>query len=685
MEKFEAAVDDFDASTYLDIQYFRGYYWKAYALCKLVESGRTEFTSRAQAAFAMLHFKFKHSKLNDIEKLQSQFAELLLAIEYKFVSRVSELKELERRFGVQNDFSNVSFTIILAEGCYDLKKMTILGGRFYFVCPPGNTATLNCIKGLYLSQGSFLFENITFLNPYPLIPAVVSCTVLGAMAHTMMMLNNGREEMDVNNFDTLTFGGTRHQTETEMTNPCALVEANDVHSLSMDHCLITDAKSSGIVVKFTESSLEERSVSVRLSRISCCRGTGLHLQENAPLCHISIRDNEFEHNLYGIFIDSPSPFHLENNYIFSNTLSGVVAVRSSEGRLVRNTLAHNGKHGILFAKTNAVMKGNEISNNHGWGVVCSCESDLHCADETLFERNLCGGLRVVFNGKGNVSVQRCEFRENYGPVVFPVDQLSRMEVKCNQLLTASQKSPVPFSVFFFLEGVGLTSPCISELKSPVLLDNRVSDDSEVLSDTEPKFCSTCLKDQETESEQIECPSCHVARYCSQECCDAAEPVHCPVCKSILEANKECHVYDVWPLSDAPPVEDHDAIRAGISMCIIATVTLTRLTSVDKALDIPYHFCLLTCPERELCSLINSAIIHHFVAIHGSHLPDLMLDTKAACILANFDSESSRITVYKHRIFPLEKVSDASKWLNKTLDVFGARFYGWVYSTPEPWD
>ncbi|KAJ7380967.1 hypothetical protein OS493_004559 [Desmophyllum pertusum] len=333
MGKFQAAVDDFDACTYLDIQYFRGYYWKAYTFCKLVESGRTEFTSRAQAAFAMLHFKFKHSKLNDIKKLQSQFAELLLGIEYKFVSRVTE-------------------------GCYNLNTMTILGGRFYFVCPPGNTATLNCIKGLYLSQGSFLFENVTFVHPYqPLIPTYTSYTAKRAAMIRAMMLDKGTEELDVVNFDTLTFGVTRHQTETELTNPSALVEANDIHSLAMDHCEVVCAESSGIVVKFTESSLEERRFSVRLSKIFCCCRTGLHLQENAPLCHISIRDNELLQNLYGVFIDSPSPFCLENNYICSNVLSGVVAVRSSEGRLVKNTLARNGKHGILFAKTNAVMKG----------------------------------------------------------------------------------------------------------------------------------------------------------------------------------------------------------------------------------------------------------------------------------------------------------------------------------------
>ncbi|KAJ7380969.1 hypothetical protein OS493_004561 [Desmophyllum pertusum] len=107
------------------------------------------------------------------------------------------------------------------------------------------------------------------------------------------------------------------------------------------------------------------------------------------------------------------------------------------------------KHGILFAETNAVMKGNEIFPTIVVGDLCALAKVIYNCDETLFERNLCGGLRVVFNGKGNVSVQSCEFRENYGPVVFPVDQLSRMEVKCNQLLTASQKSPVPFSVFFF--------------------------------------------------------------------------------------------------------------------------------------------------------------------------------------------------------------------------------------------
>ena len=45
-----------------------------------------------------------------------------------------------------------------------------------------------------------------------------------------------------------------------------------------------------------------------------------------------------------------------------------------------------------------------------------------------------------------------------------------------------------------------------------------------------------------------------------------------------------------------------------------------------------------------------------------------MEIKAACILANFDSESMTITVYKHRIFPFDKVLGALKWVEKTLRV-----------------
>ena len=676
MENFEAAFDDFDAAISVDIQCYRGYYWKTYASCKLAERGRTEFTSRAQAAFAVLHFKFKDSKLDDIQKLEKRFPKLLSGIEYKFVSKVSELKELEQQFGAQNDFSNVSLTIILAPGShYDLKRMAILGGRVNLVCLPGNLASLNCIKGLCLSQGSYLFENVEFLNPYPIIPAMAtSVTPFGKICNMLMTHGKGIEEkLDADNFDTLTLG-RKQTTDSELTvtgqTPRALVEARDVRSLVMDHCEIIGPKTSGLVIQFTDSFIEERSVSVRLTKIIKCSRTGLCLQESLPLSHIRILNSSIAQNLlHGICIDSPSPFHLERNYIFSNTLSGVVVVHSREGILLRNAFVHNAKHGILLAATNVVMEENYISNNRGWGIVCTRGSNLDCK-ETSFQDNLCGGIRIIFNGEGNVSVRKCESRGSFGPFVFPKDQPSKMEVEYNPLFTVLFESSVAFLINCFLEGIYLTPECITgKLNRPLLSGNRVSEDS-VRFDIEPKFCSTCGKNRETNnSDETECLNCHIAVYCCQQCCDRAKPVHDPICKSILEANKELFVEDLWPLSNAPSQVDYEANRSGNSLCIIANVTLTHVSG-EEARDIPYHLCLLICPQRKVWSLVYSVIIHHFIAIHGSHCPDRMMDTKAASILANFDSESKLITVYKHRIFPLEKVPDALMWLDHALNALG---------------
>ena len=92
----------------------------------------------------------------------------------------------------------------------------------------------------------------------------------------------------------------------------------------------------------------------------------------------------------------------------------------------------------------------------------------------------------------------------------------------------------------------------------------------------------------------------------------------------------------------------------------------------------YKFCLLACPQRHLCSLVEcpKGLIHYFVARHGRHLPDQVLGIKAACVLANFDLESETITVYYHRIFPLEKIPDALNWVDRAVralkpDIAGA--------------
>ena len=689
MGNYEKAVDDFSSSTCLDIQHYRAYYWKVYALCKLVESGRTELTSRAQAAMAVLDFKFANSKPDDIRKLQTKFPRILDRTEYKFVSQVSELKELERLFGVQNDFSNGSLTIILDEGHYDLKKMTLSDGQYYFVCLPGSIAVVNCLQGLYLSHGSFLFENIAFVNPYSVLPPIVRNTTLleDLDIPTTSSFHKDVEEFRARskNFDTLTLGG-RHQVKTELTdgtgqNPGALIEASDVQSLVIDHCDITVPACTGIKINFTKSSHGQTVVSVRSSNIYFCRGTGVHIQGIDQFCHISMDDNDVQGNLYGIVIDSPSSFYLEKNRITNNTFSGLVAVNSSEGsQLLKNYVTLNGKHGVLLNKANAVIEENVISDNLGWGVVCSSESNLHL-ERNVLDKNLCGGLRIILNGEGNVLVQKCEFRQNFGPAIFPRDsnELCRFEREFYWQLSTlpnSRKITVPLYLRFFLEDTRLDHESIREFKSPVVNENKVSEASKALFEVNPNSCCTCCKDLRVNGDPIECPNCHIARYCNQECLDTAKAVHDPVCKSILAANKECPHLKLLKLNDAPPLAEKDDVNGdALSFCVIASLNVSPLfgPKSDMLIDEPYRFkvCLLTCPLRHLCSLVDcpTALTHYFVARHGCHLPDQVMGIKAACVLAKFDLESETVAVYYHRIFPLEKIPNAFDWVERAMRAY----------------
>ena len=130
--EFESAVDDFNAATYVNTEYYRGYYCKVYGLCKLVESGNTRFTGRAQASMAVLQFKFAVSKPRDIRKLKEKFSGILENIEYKSVSDVRHLKELEESLTTGSQ----SLTIILHPGVYHFKATGLFGGHYNFVCLP---------------------------------------------------------------------------------------------------------------------------------------------------------------------------------------------------------------------------------------------------------------------------------------------------------------------------------------------------------------------------------------------------------------------------------------------------------------------------------------------------------------------------------------------------------------------
>ena len=387
-----------------------------------------------------------------------------------------------------------------------------MGGQYYFICPPGSSATLYCTKGLNLSWGSFLFENVRFTIP----------------RHEKGPLLAGKRHAE-----------TEVTTDNERTRT-ALIAVHDVRSLFINHCVFEDAIYSGIVINCTACSPEQVSVSVRSSKVLNCMGTGLWLQGDAPFSHISIHDNFLVGNLFGVVIDSPSHFYLDKNEICSSVLSGVVVIRATEGRLLRNELILSGKHGVLFNKTNAFMENNLIYKNSGWGIVCCCESNLHCENNCI-RNNLCGGFRIILNGKGNVLIQKCHFVENVGPAVYPTDAnkpcgMEREYFAQVSAAPAHCKVPVPLFLRFIMEDTSLNCESVIEFKSPVLLDNRLSDVSETMFNVRRNLSSECCNKLDNDS--IECPRCHIARYCNKECFDRRKSVRYSICGSILEANKE---------------------------------------------------------------------------------------------------------------------------------------------------
>ena len=655
MKNIETALDDFNASIYADSELYRGYYWKAYALCKLVESGRTEFTSRAQAAAAILHYKFAGSKTGDIRKLQHRFQKvsgLLDRINYNFVTDVNQLKELESQLSEERN-SDDSFTVILAEGKFDLNKIVLSDRCYYFVCLPGGSAVLSFSEGLSLSDASFLFENVQFENSLPTAnrDQPLSSEAAGSTAEREKLLS-------------ITLGKS-HLIKKEVTADSegelnALIEANDVKSLVMDHCSVNFSNGAGLLV--TAHQRQQVIVSVKSTVIRVSDGPGIVIWGGTADSHISIYDSEIHNNMSGIVMITPALFYMENNLISHNLFSGIVAAGGCSGGLLRNSVRFS-RHGIVLQGSNATIEENVISQNFCWGIVCCLGSNLTCK-QTTFADNCCGGLRIMLNGQGNVLVEKCEFRINLGPGVFPANarEICPCELQCKEMLPSRHESPIMFYVRNFLELAKTDKfEYADEFKSPLLLENRFSDVPDVISWEPPERCSGCWKDLHSVGNFIECSSCLVARYCSKRCSDTARDVHSFVCSSILEANKECQPLQ---LLSSSPIKADCQHRAGNCLCVI-TALFTVLGPAESGVRI----CILTCPQRNLHTVLDSVDLYRFVMIHGALIKESMMDIKAASILANFDPESDTVTVYWHRIFPVDKVPNGWNWVNRSLDLF----------------
>ena len=441
----------------------------------------------------------------------------------------------------------------------------------------------------------------------------------------------------------------------------ALIKANDVKSLVMDHCSVNFSNSGGLLVEAHHR--QQVIVSVRSTKIQMSRGPGIVIRGGRADSHISICDSQLDNNLQGIVMITPGRFYMENNCISHNLCSGIVAAGGCNGGLLRNLVAVSPR-AIVLQRANATIEENVISENFGWGIVCCLGSNLTCK-QTSFENNYCGGLRIILNGQGNVLVEKCEFRNNLGPVVFPSEarEICPCELQCGEMFTSPhQESPFMFYLRNFLQ-LAKTDMLeyADEFKSPLLLENRFPDVPDVLPWEPRERCSGCWKDLHSIGDFIECSSCLVARYCSKQCSDTARDVHSFVCNSIREANKTCQPLRLLSRS---PIKADCQRKAGNCLCVITALLIVLAPAESRG-----SICILTCPLRNLHTVLKSADLYSFVMIHGVPIKESMMDIKAASILANFDPESHTVTVYWHRIFPVDRVQNGWSWVNRSLDLF----------------
>ena len=298
---------------------------------------------------------------------------MLDRINYNFVTNVNELKELERQLSRERN-SGDSFTVILADGKFDLNEIVLSKRCSYFVCLPRGSAVLSFSRGLFLSDASFLFENVHFENSLP------SANRGQPLSSKAACSTEEREEL---------LSGKSHLIKEEVAaggerELNALIEANDVTSLVMDHCSVNFSNRTGLLVRAHHR--QQVIVSVKSTAIHMSRGPGIVIQGGTAVSHISICDSKVEHNMYGIIMATPARFYMEKNSISDNVLDGIVAAGGCNGGLLRNSLGFS-QHAILL--------------------------------KTTFENNCCGGLRVMLNGRGNVLVEKCEFRKILVRMFFP--------------------------------------------------------------------------------------------------------------------------------------------------------------------------------------------------------------------------------------------------------------------------
>ncbi|XP_068688329.1 uncharacterized protein [Montipora foliosa] len=295
---------------------------------------------------------------------------------------------------------------------------------------------------------------------------------------------------------------------------CALIQ----------NCSIHECGGGGAFVASEGSYLE-----VRKCEIYKNRQAGLEAREGGAL--FASENRIFDNRFHGVLIGPDAgECKIIGNKVFENAKEGIYSLNNKNKIVISdNQIHHNGPFGISMDNNSCVsISDNEIFENGFWGINAKSRTNANITGNAI-SRNKCGGIFIGVNYSGRVVLESNVVRDHSGPWLEHQGTQLNSQVNQGPLLA----SPI-FSRFFYLpEGEKSVYS-----RPPILKENTEINNKEGIShpiEVAQRLYNGCVFCRRSRSESkchLNCPGCHIAFYCSEECQTRHLPTHKPLCMAL---------------------------------------------------------------------------------------------------------------------------------------------------------
>ena len=523
-----------DAEKCIEINpcFWKGHYWKAYAIANLIKRKmipeEMEAAGLASACIA--------GNLNKDCLLEYKMKINYPVINYKFVTEKENLGD-----AIAELRDRPFTTCILQKGHYYLeggvlttKSVQVIGletgvhidtGRGLLISPisvDNFEFEFNCETNITVH-----FENVNFTAGGSQISVIRNAVA----TFYRCMFSNGQIGCDnfpdcmggkgcinpigCRQIDDLSILGDVINGEVGYAAICARLGGK----VAIENCIFERCGGGGVLCVDDGTLME-----IKRSTFSKNRQMGIEARKGGMVIAVDnvITNNQF----HGVAIGPRGSAILEGNLIENNNQEGIwcggsadneraiVYIPKEESNAVirHNIISHNGLSGISLDGGIYDLYGNKILDNWLWGIMVKSQSSAYIINNDIFE-NKCGGIRIGINYSASVILDGNTVRDHHsGPAIH------------------TPSSDV--SLISTVAGMRVYS-------KPVLITNRnlfLNNDKGVQHPTSMlQLVKTCCYCHMRKDNLLTCSKCRKATYCSKNCQVNHWSHHKSLCKLVCES------------------------------------------------------------------------------------------------------------------------------------------------------